>query len=123
MTSLLVTETNKKMTLEQVPCIHYPLHFWKNIAIVRVLVDSGSKVNAMTLTYAAKLGLKVRKTDIKAQKINGSTLETFEMVLVDFQVEDKLGRARFFQKTFLLADISMEVVLGIPFFTLSNADI
>ena len=45
------------------------------------------------------------------------------MVLADFQVEDKLGRARFFQETFLLADISMEVVLGMPFLTLNNANI
>ena len=45
------------------------------------------------------------------------------MVLADFQVEDKLGKARFFQETFLLADISAEVVLGMPFLTLSNADV
>ena len=38
-------------------------------------------------------------------------------------MEDKLGRTRYFQETFLLADISMEVVLGMPFLTLSNADI
>ena len=38
-------------------------------------------------------------------------------------MEDTLGRARFFQKTFLLADISVKVVLGISFLTLSNADI
>ena len=45
------------------------------------------------------------------------------MVLASFQVEDKLGRIRFFQETFLLADISTEVVLGMPFLTLSNADV
>ena len=45
------------------------------------------------------------------------------MVLASFQVEDKLGRARFFQETFLLANISAEVVLGMPFLTLSNADV
>ena len=45
------------------------------------------------------------------------------MVLANFQVEDKLGRTRFFQETFLLADISAEVVLGMPFLTLSNADV
>ena len=45
------------------------------------------------------------------------------MVLADFQVEDKLGKVRFFQETFLLADISAEVVLGILFLTLSNANI
>ena len=77
----------------------------------------------MSPAYAAKLGLKVQKTDIGAQKIDGSTLETFGMILADFQVEDKLGRARFFQETFLLADISTEVVPGMPFLTLSNANV
>ena len=77
----------------------------------------------MTLGYVLKLGLKVRPTNVKAQKIDGSTLQTFEMVLASFQVEDTLRRARFFQKTFLLADFSVEVVLGMPFLTLTNADI
>ena len=36
---------------------------------------------------------------------------------------DKLKRARFFQETFLLVDISAEVVLGMLFLTLSNADV
>ena len=45
------------------------------------------------------------------------------MVLADFQIEDKLGKVQFFQETFLLADISAEVVLGMPFLTLSNADV
>ena len=45
------------------------------------------------------------------------------MVPANFQMDDKLRRARFFQKTFLLTDISTEVVLGIPFLTLSNADV
>ena len=60
------------------------------------MLNSGSKVNAMSLTYAKRLGLKIRKTNVGAQKINGSTLETFEMVIADFQVEDKGGRPRFF---------------------------
>ena len=77
----------------------------------------------MNPAYASRLGLRVHRTDIGAQKIDGSTLETFGMVLASFQVEDKLGRARFFQETFLLADISAEVVLGMPFLTLSNADV
>ena len=120
-----MTETSKEddVTLERVPCVHYPLRFRKDTADVRALIDSGSEVNAMTPAYASKLGLRVRHTNVGAQKIDGSTLQTFEMVLADFQVEDKLGKARFFQKTFLLADISAEVVLGIPFLTLSNANV
>ena len=118
-----MTETNKEVTLKRVSCIYYLLCFKKDTTGVRALVDLSSKVNAMTPTYTAKLGFKVRKTDIEAQKIDGSTIETFEMVLANFQVEDKLGRSQFFQETFLLADISTEVVLGMPFLTLSNADI
>ena len=122
-TSSSVTQTNKEVTLKRVPYIYYPLCFRKDTIGVRALVDSGNEINTMTPTYVAKLGLQVRKTDIRAQKIDGSTLETFEMVLADFQVGDKLGRARFFQETFLLADISAEVVLGMFFLNLSNADV
>ena len=50
----------------------------------------------MTPAYALKLGLKVRLTNIKAQKINGSILEMFEMVWASLQVEDKLGRTQYF---------------------------
>ena len=77
----------------------------------------------MTPAYASKLGLRVRHTDVRTQKIDGSTLQTFGMVLANFQVEDKLRKTRLFQETFLLADISMEVVLGMPFLTLSNANV
>ena len=111
------------LALDRVPCIHYPLRFRKDTAEVKALIDSGSEVNAMTPTYAAKLGLKVRHTDVGAQKIDGSTLETFGMVLASFQVEDKQGRAQYFQKTFVLADIGVEMVLRMSFLTFSNVDI
>ena len=45
------------------------------------------------------------------------------MVIAGFQVKDKLGRAWFFQELFLLAETSMEVVLGMLFLAFSNADI
>lgn len=73
--------------------------------------------------HAAKLSLSVRKTDIGTQKIDGSPLETFGMVIKGFSLQDKLGRVRFFQETFLLANTSIEVVLGMLFLTLSTADI
>ena len=44
------------------------------------------------------------------------------MVITDFQVEDKIGRLRFFQETFLVADTQFEVVLRMLFFKISNAD-
>ena len=77
----------------------------------------------MSPAYTKRLGLKTRKTNIGAQKIDGSTLETFGMVIADFQVEDKGGRPRFFQETFLVADTKFEVILGMPFLKISNADV
>ena len=90
---------------------------------MRALIDSGSKVNAMHFAYATKLGLYARKIDVGAQKIDGSQLDIFQMVIADCLVNHKLGRVRFFQETFLLANISLEVVLGTLFLTFSKADI
>ena len=47
----------------------------------------------------------------------------FEMVIAGFQVLDKLNKVRFFQKTFLLANITIKVVLGMFFLTFNNANI
>ena len=45
------------------------------------------------------------------------------MVIADFQVEDKGGSPKFFQQTFLVANIKFEVILGMPFLKLSNTDV
>ena len=62
-TSASVTEASKKaqeVILDRVPCIHYPVQFRKDKrATIRALIDSGSKVNAMTPAYAKQLGLQV----------------------------------------------------------------
>ena len=63
------------------------------------------------------------RINVEAQKIDGSTFETFGMVLASFQVEDKLRKARFFQETILLANLSIEVVLEMPFLIFNNTDI
>ena len=57
------------------------------------------------------------------KKIAGSSPATYGMVIAAFQVVDKLGHSWLFQETFLLANISMDVVLGMLFLILSNADI
>lgn len=76
----------------------------------------------MTPADMAKLVLKIRSINVGCRKIDGYIFKTFAIVLANFQVNDKLGRSRFFQKTFLLANTSMELVLGMLFFTFSNAD-
>ena len=45
------------------------------------------------------------------------------MVIADFQVEDTASRPRFFQKIFLVANTKFEVILGMPFLKISNADV
>ena len=41
-----------------------------------IILDSRSKVNAMSQAFTYQLGLKIRKTNVKVQKIDGTTLET-----------------------------------------------
>ena len=65
----------------------------------------------------------MRVTNVSAQKIDGSSRATYGMIIAAFQVIDKLGCSPFFHETFLLANISIEVVLGMRFLTLSNADV
>ena len=77
----------------------------------------------MTLAYIAQLGFKVQKTDVNAQKIDEFLLKIYSIAIVAFQIFDKLGHSYFFQKTFLLAEISIKIFLGILFLTFSNIDI
>ena len=124
MTSTLVTGFRKEnIPLAKVPCTYYPVQLWKNPNSTQTLLDSRSKVNTINPAYAKKLGLWIRKTELGAQKIDGSSLDTFGMVITSFQVQDILEKFRFFQETFLVADTRMNIVLGIPFLTLSNIDI
>ena len=50
----------------------------------------------MNLNLAQKLDFYIRKTSVRAQKIDGSTLEIFGIVIDDFLVEDKANKPRFF---------------------------
>lgn len=86
-------------------------------------MDSGKKINTMIVVYVLKLGFKAHYINVGAQKLDNSTLETFSMVLINFQIKDKLKRARFFQETFLLANIRAEVVLSMLFLIFNNINI
>ncbi len=76
----------------------------------------------MTPAYVTELGLTTQKTSVGAQKINGSSLETYGMVTAGFSLQDSQGRVRFFEEIFLLANTSIEMVLGMPFLAIINAD-
>ncbi len=118
MTSIPMTNKKTEEKLERVPCIWYLVTFKDQ---TEVLLDSGSKVNAMSQVFAQQLGLKIRKTNIGAQKIDGTILETYGMVVSIFSVLDKDRKERLFEESFLLADIRPDIILGMPFLTMSNA--
>ncbi len=76
----------------------------------------------MTVAYATKLGFTIWKISVKAQKIDGLSLETHGMVSARFSFQNSPGKVRFFEETFLLTDTTIEVVLSMPFLAFSNAD-
>ena len=109
--------------LARVPCIRYPITFRKESVPVSALFDSGSEVNAIHLTFARELGFLIRTTEVRAQKIDGTMLDTFGLVVVAFSVTYKANQVRFSEKTILLANISLKIVLRMPFLTLNGADV
>ncbi len=77
----------------------------------------------MSQAFAQQLGLKIRKTNVEAQKIDGTTLEIYKIVVFTFSILDKNGRKRFLEESFLLANVRPDILLRILFLTMSNADI
>ena len=121
-----MTDANKeaqKMILDCVPCVYYLVQFQKKKSMIWALIDSTKKVNAITPAYTTKLGIKVWKANVRAQKISDSLPTSYKMFIATFQVLDKFGKARFLQKSFLMANTNMKVILEMFFFTFSNVDI
>lgn len=124
MTSLLVAKTSIKdflLMLNLVFYIYHLIQLKKNK--VRAVINLDKKVNVIILGYILKLGMKIRLTNVKTQKINSSIFQIFETILANFQIKDKLNQAQYFQKLFLLADINIEVVLEIFFLIFKNTNI
>lgn len=67
-----------------------------------------------------KLSFHIRKTDVSALKIDSSRLEIFDIVIAFFWIDNKNGKSCFFKRTFLLADISINITFGMFFLILSN---
>ena len=112
---------NLGLSLTQVLYIRYPINFGEKSVLV--LLDSGSEINAVYPAFTKELGLLIRPTDIGVHKIDGNTLETYGIVIAAFLVENKANQERLFEETFLVANVSPKVVFGIPFLTMSGADV
>ena len=68
-------------------------------------LNSSSEINAIYPAFAKELSLLIRPTDVGAQKIDSTTLETYGIVVAAFSVEDKANQVRFFEETFLVVNI------------------
>ena len=86
----------KVRILDWIFYIHYSLQFQKNKEVIKGLIDLGSEVNAITLTYARQLNFWTQKINVRTEKIDGLLLKTFVIVIIAFQVIDKLDRVWFF---------------------------
>ena len=122
--SMSMTGARKK-ALEYIPYIYYSVQFKKNINKVQVqaLINLGSEVNIIHLTFTKLLGLPIRPIDIGVQKIDNTTLNTYKMIVEAFLVVGNVNQIKFFEEIFLMANVSPEVVLEMLFLTLSNVDI
>ena len=113
----------REEALERVLYIYYPVQFKKDKTQMQALIDLESEVNAIHPFFAKQLDLLIRPTDVRGQKFDGSMLDTHKMVVAAFSVMDKANRAKFFEETFLVANISPEIVFGMPFLILSGLDV
>ena len=109
--------------LIRVSCIQYSIIFWRKSVSVSMLFDSSSEIHVIHLTFAQELGPSIRQTDIKKKKIDSTTLDTYRMVIIIFLVTDKVNWIRFFEKTFLVANISLKLVLRMLFLTMNSVDV
>lgn len=104
----------------------YPVNIYTSSIpnnLVPVFFDSGSQINAMHLTFAKKLGLIIHPTNINIQKIDNTIFKTYKMIVAAFSIINQAKRVKFFKKTFLVVNISPNVVFGMLFFTLNNANV
>lgn len=60
--------------------------------------------------------------NFEAQKIDGTTLDTYRIAVTAFSLTDKVNKIRFLKKTFLVANVSQEVVFKMLFLTLNDAN-
>lgn len=51
---------------------------------MQAFINLSSKVNTINLAYAKQLGLYNRQTNVEAQKIDGSYLKIFEIIIASF---------------------------------------
>lgn len=77
----------------------------------------------MPPSFTRKPSLYIYKINVDAQNIDSNKLKTYRIVIALFQADDKDKKSRFFEKTFLFADIYMDVAFGMLFIIFSNVEV
>ena len=113
------------LVLEYILYIHYPVQFKKDVnkTQIQALINSGNKFNTIHPTFVKELGLPIKPTEFEVQKIDGTMLDIYEIIVAVFLVMDKANQVRFFKEILLVANVSLEVVFRMLFLTLNSADI
>lgn len=76
----------------------------------------------MSQTFAFQLGIKAQKTNVGAQNIINTTLETYKMIVFIFFISDKDSKMRFFEKNLLFANVKLDIVFKMLFITMNNTN-
>lgn len=75
------------------------------------------------MDFAKKVDFYIYKTNMSIEKFDSGRLETERIAITLFPVDDIDRKLRYFQKTFLLSDISMNITFEISFSILRNVKI
>lgn len=87
------------------------------------LIDLDSRINVMQSSFVRRLGLCICKINKNIEKIDGSSLKIYGIVIAYFQVDNKDGKPCFFKVIFMLAEIYMDIAFRILYISLSNVKI
>lgn len=122
--TLVPNTDNLILLFEYILYIYYLYYFLKNKKNnIKTLINSNNEANIMILAYVKRLSFWTWKIDVVVQKIERSNLVTYKVIIIKFQVLNKLDRAYFFQKNGLLTNTSNNVILKLFFLTFNNTDI
>ena len=95
----------------------------KALDFISAFFNLNSEINAIYLTFIKKLGFVIQSININIQKIDSIIFETYKMVIAVFLVINWADKIKFFEKTFLIANFSLNMIFKILFLTLNSRDI
>lgn len=95
--SMFETMGKQELRLEQIRGIYNLMTFKDQ---TKALLNSKIEVKAMSPIFSCQLGFKVRQNNVKAQKIDGTILKAYGIIVSTLSVSDKDGRERFLKRAF-----------------------